>query len=91
MPERILTDGQRLLAERIVQTLNDGGSDADDAIRAMLSVVAATVNFHERRPANAEAVTGFYAQWLLEIGRKGREGLLEMAPAETGIDPRMFQ
>jgi hypothetical protein len=89
--ERILTGEQRLLAERVVELLNERENEADDAIRAMLSVVAATVNHHERRPANAEAITAFYAQWLLEIGRKGRDGLLETAPAWITIDPRMVQ
>lgn len=88
--ERILTDQQRLLAERVVEAINHPGFEADDGIRAMISIIAATVNFHEKRPANAEAITRLYAEWLVSIGRDGREGRLQTAPAAS-FDPRMFQ
>ncbi|MBN9078223.1 MAG: hypothetical protein BGN87_06395 [Rhizobiales bacterium 65-79] len=89
--ERILTDEQHRLAERVVAVLNEGENDADDAIRAMLSVIAATVNHHEPRPRHAEEITRFYAEWLISSGRTGREGRLTTAPAPQTIDPRFFQ
>ncbi|MBB3396843.1 hypothetical protein [Rhizobium sp. BK060] len=75
---RVLTDHQGEVADAIIAVLT--GVEVSDALPAICSLLAATINSHAPTHADAYTVAEGFGEQLLDLVEMGRRGQLRMAP-----------
>lgn len=80
MTKRLLTDDQVRIANAITSVLEMERADKDDAFKAMLSIIAATINKTASTKMDALAIAAGLAANLRLAIENGRAGLYEARP-----------